>query len=122
MVSSQYRLHRARYLTRLTKTTKRCSRRSHSTPPTLTTILICPLPRLLDDQRHGRGQRRPEPYPSSVAWYCKDPTCPEYWSSWSCKSNFWLHLYETAVHHVDVQTHIYTHIGRTSRAGEGVES
>jgi hypothetical protein len=39
------------------------------------------------------------------AWYCKDPACPKYWSAWSVKSNFWLHLYETAVHRADVRTH-----------------
>jgi hypothetical protein len=54
------------------------------------------------------------------AWYCGDPACPKYWSAWPCKSNSWLHLYETAVHDADVRTH--THTGRTSRAGEGVES
>jgi len=31
-------LHRAPYSTRLTKTTKRCSRRSHSTPPTIVDV------------------------------------------------------------------------------------
>ncbi|PMD16204.1 hypothetical protein NA56DRAFT_709010 [Hyaloscypha hepaticicola] len=51
------------------------------------------------------------------AWYCKDPACPKYWSAWSSKSNFWLHLYETAVHRADVRTHT----GKTSTAGEGVE-
>ena len=53
------------------------------------------------------------------AWYCEDPACPKYWSAWPCKSNSWLHLYETAVHRADVRTHTQ---GRTSRAGEGVES
>jgi hypothetical protein len=38
--------------------------------------------------------------------------------AWYCKSNFWLHLYEAAVHRADVRTHM----GGTSRAGEGVES
>jgi hypothetical protein len=49
------------------------------------------------------------------AWYCKDPACPKYWSAWSYKSNFWLHLYETVVHRADVRRHT----GGTSRAGEG---
>ncbi len=44
------------------------------------------------------------------AWYCKNPACPKYWSAWSCKSNFWLHLYETAVHRADIRTH--TQVGR----------
>jgi len=52
------------------------------------------------------------------AWYCKDPACPKYWGAWSCKFNFWLHLYETAVHRADIRIHT----GGTSRAGEGVES
>jgi hypothetical protein len=39
------------------------------------------------------------------AWYCKEPVCPKYWSDWSCKSNFWLYLYETALHCADVRTH-----------------
>lgn len=50
------------------------------------------------------------------AWYCKDPACPKYWSAWSCKSNFWLHLYETAVHRADVRTH--TRVGRRELARE----
>ncbi|KAI5863308.1 hypothetical protein GGS23DRAFT_566343 [Durotheca rogersii] len=50
------------------------------------------------------------------AWYCKDPACPKYWSSWSCKSNFWLHLYETDVHRADVRTH--TRVGRRELAKE----
>ena len=50
------------------------------------------------------------------AWYCKDPACPKYWTSWSCKTNFWLHLYETAVHSSDVRTH--TRIGRRELARE----
>lgn len=45
-----------------------------------------------------RGDRR-------WAWYCKDPACPKYWNAWSCKSNFWLHLYETDVHRADERTH-----------------
>jgi hypothetical protein len=49
-------------------------------------------------------------------WYCKDPACPKYWSAWSCKSNFWLHLYETAVHRADVRTH--TRVGRRELAKE----
>jgi hypothetical protein len=48
------------------------------------------------------------------AWYCKDPECPKYWSAWSSKSNFWLHLYETAVHRADVRTH--TRVGRRELA------
>ena len=48
------------------------------------------------------------------AWYCKDPACPKYWVAWSCKSNFWLHLYETAVHRADVRTH--TRVGRRELA------
>lgn len=50
------------------------------------------------------------------AWYCKDPVCPKYWSAWSCKSNFWLHLYETDVHRADVRTH--TRVGRRELAKE----
>ncbi len=50
------------------------------------------------------------------AWYCKDPACPKYWIAWSCKSNFWLHLYETAVHRADVRTH--TRVGRRELARE----
>jgi hypothetical protein len=50
------------------------------------------------------------------AWYYKDPACPKYWSAWSCKSNFWLHLYETAVHRADVRTHI--RVGRRELARE----
>jgi hypothetical protein len=46
-------------------------------------------------------------------WYCKDPACPKYWSAWS---NFWLHLYETAVHRADVRTHI--RVGRRELARE----
>ncbi len=50
------------------------------------------------------------------AWYCKDPACPKYWMAWLCKSNFWLHLYETAVHREDVRTH--TRAGRRELARE----
>jgi hypothetical protein len=50
------------------------------------------------------------------AWYCKDPACPKYWSAWSCKSNFWLHPHETAVHRVDVRTH--TRVGHRELARE----
>ena len=50
------------------------------------------------------------------AWYCKDPACPKYWSAWSCKSNFWLHLYKTAVHRADART--YTRVGRRKLARE----
>ncbi|TRX96528.1 hypothetical protein FHL15_002800 [Xylaria flabelliformis] len=50
------------------------------------------------------------------AWYCKDPTCPQYWSAWSCKSNFWLHLFETEVHRADLRTH--TRVGRRNLARE----
>ena len=50
------------------------------------------------------------------AWYCKDPACPRYWVAWLCKSNFWLHLYETAVHRADVRTH--TRVGRRELARE----
>ena len=31
-------------------------------------------------------------------WYCKLRTCPKYCSTWICKSNFLLHLYETPEH------------------------
>jgi len=70
--------------------------------------------RLPDEQRHRRGHdlcsaRR-------WAWYCKDPACPKCWSAWSCKSNFWLHLYETAVHYADIRT--YTRVGRRDLARE----
>ena len=50
------------------------------------------------------------------AWYCKNPACPKYWSAWSCKSNFWLYLYETTVHHADVRPH--TRVGRRELAKE----
>jgi hypothetical protein len=49
-------------------------------------------------------------------WYCKDRACTKYWSSWSDKSNFWLHLYETAVHRADERTH--TRVGRRELARE----
>ena len=39
------------------------------------------------------------------AWYCKLSTCPKYYSAWSCKSNFLLHLYETPEHYEDKATH-----------------
>src|SRR5437016_8881210 len=44
------------------------------------------------------------------------PRVLKYWSAWSCKSNFWLHLYETAVHRADVWTH--TWVGRRELARE----
>jgi hypothetical protein len=44
------------------------------------------------------------------AWYYREPACPKYWSDWSCKSNFWMYLYEMAVHRADVRTH--TRVGR----------
>lgn len=47
-------------------------------------------------------------------WYCKDPACPRYWGAWTCKSNFWLHLYETSVHRADLRTH--TRVGRRELA------
>ncbi len=51
------------------------------------------------------------------AWYCKEPACPGYWSSWSCKSIFWLHLHETSVHKEDApRTH--TRVGRRELARE----
>ena len=34
-------------------------------------------------------------------WYCKLRTCPSYYSAWSCKSNFLLHLYETPQYRED---------------------
>jgi hypothetical protein len=37
-------------------------------------------------------------------------------SAWSYKSNFWLHLYETAVYRADVRTHI--RVGRRELAKE----
>lgn len=37
-------------------------------------------------------------------WYCKFRTYPEYYSAWSCKSNFLLHLYETPVYREDAIT------------------
>jgi hypothetical protein len=45
-------------------------------------------------------------------WYFKDSACPKYWNAWSCKSNFWLHLYETAVHYG------YARVGRRELARE----
>jgi hypothetical protein len=39
-------------------------------------------------------------------WYCKLRTCPKYYSTWSCKSNFLLHLYETPLHREDATTRI----------------
>ncbi|KAJ4361372.1 hypothetical protein N0V85_009413, partial [Neurospora sp. IMI 360204] len=37
-------------------------------------------------------------------WYCKHRACPDYYSAWSCKTNFLLHLYETPVHREDTTT------------------
>jgi hypothetical protein len=37
-------------------------------------------------------------------WYCKLRNCPGYYSAWSCKTNFLLHLYETPVHREDAST------------------
>ena len=37
-------------------------------------------------------------------WYCKLRTCSEYYTVWSRKSNFLLHLYETLVHRDDPNT------------------
>ncbi|KAI0502794.1 hypothetical protein F5B22DRAFT_45881 [Xylaria bambusicola] len=37
-------------------------------------------------------------------WYCKLRACPDYYSAWSCKTNFLLHLYETPVHREDATT------------------
>ncbi|KAI1748827.1 hypothetical protein F4782DRAFT_343870 [Xylaria castorea] len=50
------------------------------------------------------------------AWYCKDPACPLYWRAWLCKSNFWLHLFETDVHRADSRTR--TRVGRRNMARE----
>ena len=52
----------------------------------------------------------------SVGMVLQGPACPKYWSAWSCKSNFWLHLYETAVHRADVRTN--TRVGRRELAKE----
>jgi len=45
-------------------------------------------------------------------WYYKDLAYPKYWSAWSCKSNFWLHVYKTAVHRADVRTHTCRELAR----------
>lgn len=37
-------------------------------------------------------------------WYCKLRTCSKYYTAWSCKTNFHLHLYETPVHRDDPNT------------------
>lgn len=37
-------------------------------------------------------------------WYCKLRACPKYYTAWSCKTNFLLHLYETPVHREDAAT------------------
>lgn len=37
-------------------------------------------------------------------WYCKHRSCPGYYSAWSCKTNFLLHLYETPIHREDATT------------------
>ncbi|PLB47850.1 hypothetical protein P170DRAFT_447718 [Aspergillus steynii IBT 23096] len=37
-------------------------------------------------------------------WYCKLPDCPKYYSAWTCKTNFLLHLYETPIHREDGNT------------------
>lgn len=37
-------------------------------------------------------------------WYCKHRSCPDYYSAWSCKTNFLLHLYETPIHREDATT------------------
>jgi len=36
--------------------------------------------------------------------------------AWSCKSSFWLHLYETAAHRGNIRTH--TRVGRRKLARE----
>jgi hypothetical protein len=72
-----------------------------------------------DDQRHGRGQRRPKPYPSSVGMVLQGPCVPRVLELLVLQVKL-LAAYETAVHHADEWTH--TRMGRKSRAGEGVES
>lgn len=37
-------------------------------------------------------------------WYCKLPSCPKYYSAWTCKTNFLLHLYDTPMHREDDNT------------------
>ncbi|KAH7118412.1 hypothetical protein EDB81DRAFT_817269 [Dactylonectria macrodidyma] len=37
-------------------------------------------------------------------WYCKLRACPDYYSAWSCKTNFLLHLFDTQVHREDPAT------------------
>ncbi|KIV98496.1 uncharacterized protein PV09_09698 [Verruconis gallopava] len=56
--------------------------------------------------------------PSARRWarYCRDPVCHKYLTAWPCKSNFWLHLYGTAVHCEDVRT--YAKAGRRKLARE----
>jgi hypothetical protein len=87
-------LHRAPYSTILTKTTKRFPRRSYSTPPTIVNVpadLFTPFDHLMNSDR----------------------------AAWSCKPTFWLHLYKTAVHSVDVRIHIHTWVGRRELARSG---
>ena len=52
------------------------------------------------------------------AWYCNDLACPKYWSAGSCKSNFWLHLYETAVHSRGCTGHTRVGHRELARSGE----
>jgi hypothetical protein len=86
-------LHRAPYSTRLTKTTKRCSRRSHSTPPTIVDVpadLSTPFDNLMNSDRAPGPASRPS----------------------SC----------TCTRRLRTARHTHTHMGRTSRAGEGMHS
>ncbi|KAI7971756.1 hypothetical protein EIK77_000910 [Talaromyces pinophilus] len=34
-------------------------------------------------------------------WYCKLRSCPKYYSAWTCKSNFLIHIYESTEHRED---------------------
>jgi hypothetical protein len=53
------------------------------------------------------------------AWYCGDPACPKYWSAWPCKSNSCCICTRRLC---TTRMDGHKHTGRTSRAGEGVES
>lgn len=102
------------YSTLLTKTTKRCSRRSHSTPPNIVDVptdLSTPFDYLTNSDTDA-GQHRPVQRPS-VGIVLQGYRMPQ------VLERLVLHLYETAGTPRECTD---THTGGTSRAGEGVES
>lgn len=44
------------------------------------------------------------PHTRRWEWYCKSHHCPSYYTAWTCKSKFLLHLYETPIHREDPST------------------